>query len=60
MKLKEISEKELDYVCLLSEAIDIIRNDGRQKEADTIEKKMNKISRRKSTIVSYETDKSIN
>jgi hypothetical protein len=60
MKLKEISENELDYVCLLSEAIDIIRNDGRQKEADTIEKKMNKISRRKSTIVSYETDKSIN
>jgi hypothetical protein len=48
MKLKEISENELDYVCLLSEAIDIIRNDGRQKEADTIEKKMNKISRRKS------------
>ena len=49
MKLKEISKKELDYVCLLSEAIDIIRNDGRQKEADDIEKKMNKISRRKGT-----------
>jgi hypothetical protein len=49
MKLKEISEKELDYVCLLSEAIDIIRNDGRHKEADAIEKKMNKISRSKGT-----------
>jgi hypothetical protein len=36
MKLKQIPEKELDYVCLLSEAIDIIRNDGRQKEADAL------------------------
>ena len=38
------TEKEVKYVCLISEAIDIIRNAGLEEKADWLLKQMDEVS----------------